>query len=224
MNQHLDKIDNDIADKHLLKHPFYLAWTRGELSKEALRDYGRQYYHHVVAFPTYLSAVHAKCDDQASRKQLLSNLVDEEAGSPNHSELWLKFAEGLGVSNVDVRSTEKQPETKNLIDTFRLVCGEKSTAEGLAALYAYESQIPVICESKIDGLKKHYGFTNPEHYRYFSVHIEADRQHSAAEREMLSAYINNRNINSVRVSVRRVLDALWEMLSGICRRHAIAGT
>jgi len=224
MNDHLDKIDNDIADKHLLKHPFYLAWTRGELSKEALKDYGRQYYHHVVAFPTYLSAVHAKCDDQASRKQLLSNLVDEEAGSPNHSELWLKFAEGLGVSNVDVRSTEKQPETKNLIDTFRLVCGEKSTAEGLAALYAYENQIPVICESKIDGLKKHYGFTNPEHYRYFSVHIEADRQHSAAEREMLSAYINNRNINSVRASVQSVLDALWEMLSGICRRHAIAGT
>ena len=39
MNQHLDKIDNDIAEKHLLKHPFYLAWTRGELSKEALADY-----------------------------------------------------------------------------------------------------------------------------------------------------------------------------------------
>jgi hypothetical protein len=33
MNQHLDKIDNDIADKHLLEHPFYLAWTRGELSR-----------------------------------------------------------------------------------------------------------------------------------------------------------------------------------------------
>ena len=65
MNQHLDKIDNDIAAKHLLKHPFYLAWTRGELSKEALTDYARQYYHHVAAFPTYLSAVHANCDDQA---------------------------------------------------------------------------------------------------------------------------------------------------------------
>ena len=39
MNQYLDEIDNDIAAKHLLKHPFYLAWTRGELSKEALKDY-----------------------------------------------------------------------------------------------------------------------------------------------------------------------------------------
>ncbi|MEP7014960.1 MAG: CADD family putative folate metabolism protein [Verrucomicrobiota bacterium] len=221
-NQHLDNIDNDIAEKHLLKHPFYLAWTRGELSKEALTDYARQYYHHVAAFPTYLSAVHAKCDDQPTRKQLLSNLIDEEAGSPNHPELWLRFAEALGVSDVEVRNTAKQAETNNLIGTFRLVCGEESTAEGLAALYAYESQIPAICESKIDGLKKHYGFSDPTHYEYFSVHIEADREHSAAEREMLSDYIDNHNVESVKASVNRVLDALWEMLSGVCRRHAIA--
>jgi pyrroloquinoline-quinone synthase len=222
MNQHLDKIDKDIADKHLLKHPFYLAWTRGELSREALADYARQYYHHVAAFPTYLSVVHAKCDDQATRKQLLSNLIDEEGGSPNHPELWLRFAESLGVSDVDVRSTEKQPETKNLIDTFRSACGDRPTAEGLAALYAYESQIPAICESKIDGLKRHYGFNNPKAYEYFSVHIEADREHAATERKMLSSYIDNHNFESVKASVQRVLDALWEMLSGVCRRHAIA--
>ena|SRR5438477_5640453 len=222
MNQHLDKIDNDIAEKHLLKHPFYLAWTRGELSKEALADYARQYYHHVAAFPTYLSAVHAKCEDQVTRKQLLSNLIDEEAGSPNHPDLWLKFAKSLGVSDIDAQNTEKWLETKNLIDAFRSVCGNGSTAEGLAALYAYESQIPAICESKIDGLKKHYGFNNPKAYEYFSVHIEADREHSAAERKMLGAYIENHNFESVKASVTRVLDALWQMLSGVCRRHAIA--
>jgi pyrroloquinoline-quinone synthase len=217
MNTYLEKIDNDIAEKNLLKHPFYLAWTRGELSKEALADYARQYYHHVAAFPTYLSAVHSKCDDQATRRQLLSNLIDEEAGSPSHVELWLQFA----VSDPDVRQSEKATETKTLIDTFRSVCKQGSTADGLAALYAYESQIPAICESKIDGLKKHYGFTKSEHYEYFTVHIEADRQHSATEREMLSRYIDRRNFESVKASVNRVLDALWEMLSGVCRRHAI---
>ncbi len=222
MKIQLDEIDNDIAEKHLLKHPFYLAWTRGELSKEALTDYARQYYYHVAAFPTYLSTVHAKCDDQATRKQVLSNLIDEEAGSPNHPELWKKFAEGLGVDDVDLTKTEKQPETKNLIDTFQSICRGGSTAEGLAALYAYESQIPAICESKIDGLKKHYGFTDPEHYRYFTVHIEADREHSAAERKLLGAYIDNHNIDNVRAAVQRVLDALWQMLTGVCRRHAIA--
>src|SRR4029077_17454433 len=149
MNQHLNQIDNDIAEKHLLKHPFYLAWARGELSKEGLTDLSKPYYHHVAAFPTYLSAVHAKCEDQPARKQILSNLIDEEAGSPNHPELWKQFANALGVKNVDLEKIAKQPETKNLIRTFRLACGDKSTAEGLAALYAYESQIPAICESKI---------------------------------------------------------------------------
>jgi pyrroloquinoline-quinone synthase len=222
MNQYLDTIDNDIAEKHLLKHPFYLAWTRGELSKEALTDYAKQYYHHVAAFPTYLSAVHAKCNDPATRKTLLGNLIDEEAGSPNHPELWLQFARGLNVSASEVRKSEEWLETKDLIETFRSVCGNGSTVQGLAALYAYESQIPAICESKIDGLKKHYGFTDPKHYEYFSVHIEADREHSAAERKMLGAYIDNHNFESVKESVNRVLNALWQMLSGVCHRHAIA--
>src|SRR5205814_7600780 len=211
MNQDLDQIDKDIEAKHLLKHPFYLAWTRAELSREALADYARQYYQHVAAFPTFLSAIHANCDDQSTRKELLNNLIDEEAGSPNHPELWLQFVEGLGVSEVDVRNTTKEPETKTLIDTFRSICGDGSTAEALATLYAYESQIPVICESKIEGLKKYYNFTNPKHYRYFTVHIETDREHSAAERKMLSGYVHDRNFGSVKASVNRVLDALWEM-------------
>ena len=223
MIKYLDQIDQDIAEKHLLKHPFYLAWARGELTKEALTDYAKQYYHHVAAFPTYLSAVHSKCDDQPIRKQILSNLIDEEAGSPNHPELWKQFADALGANDIDLAKTDKQPETKNLIETFRSVCSNESTTEGLAALYAYESQIPAICESKVDGLKKHYGFNDPKGYEYFSVHIDADKEHSAAEREMLSAKIDNRNIDNVRASVNRVLDALWELLSGVCRRHAIAG-
>src|SRR5437763_13288475 len=190
MNQHIDAIDRQIAAKHLLSHPFYLAWTRGELSRAALADYARQYYHHVAAFPTYLSAVHARCEDQPTRKQLLDNLVDEEAGSPNHPELWLKFGEALGVSKSDVQSSEKWNETSNLIGTFRSVCSEGSTTEGLAALYAYESQIPAVSESKIKGLVENYAMTEPDDYSYFSVHIEADRAHSAAEGAMLDQYVN----------------------------------
>ncbi|MEY2536560.1 MAG: pyrroloquinoline-quinone synthase [Verrucomicrobiota bacterium] len=222
MNDYLALIDRQIAKKHLLTHPFYLAWARGELTKEALADYAQQYYHHVAAFPTYLSAVHSTCEDQVARKQILSNLIDEEAGEPNHPELWLQFAESLGLSRDQVRATERQPETAVLIDTFRDVCGKSATADGLAALYAYESQIPSVSESKIDGLKKHYGFNDSKGYEYFSVHVEADREHSAAERAMLEKYVTEGNLSSVQTSVERILNALWDLLSGVCRRHAIA--
>lgn len=222
MNQYLDQIDRAVAEKHLLKHPFYLAWSRGELGQDALTDYAGQYYHHVAAFPTYLSAVHANCDDLPVRRQLLENLTDEEAGSPNHPELWLQFASSLQADARAIPTAAKREETQNLINTFRSICRNGSVVEGLAALYAYESQIPQICESKIDGLKKHYGVTDPAVYEYFSVHIEADREHSAAEREMLGTQIGPTNFPQVGASVQRVLDALWDMLSGVCRRHAIA--
>ena len=166
--------------------------------------------------------MHAGCDDQPTRKQLLHNLVDEEAGSPNHPELWLQFAASLGVSKEDVQASEKWNETSNLIGTFRSVCSEGTTAEGLAALYAYESQIPAVSESKIKGLIENYQMTEPRDYQYFTVHIEADREHAAAERAMLDQYVGDDNAMTTANAVDRVLDALWEMLSGVCHRHAIA--
>ncbi len=222
MNAYLDRLDAQIAARHLLTHPFYLAWTRGELSRETLADYAGQYYQHVAAFPTYLSAVHANCDDQPSRRQILANLIDEEAGEPNHPQLWKNFAAALGVSPNDLDETKAWPETAELIATFREVCREGGIAEGLAALYAYESQIPAVSESKIDGLVKHYQFDDPESYRYFTVHIEADREHAAAERALLESHVRPENSAAVTKAADRILAALWELLSGVCRRHAIA--
>ena len=220
MNNLLDLIDRDIAGKHLLRHSFYLAWVRGELTRQILADYAEQYYHHVAAFPTYLSAAHSRCDDPSTRKLLLKNLVDEEGGSPDHPQLWKNFAAAFGVTAKQLTRRALQPETVRLISTFRQICGG-DTAGAVAALYAYESQIPEICESKIDGLKRHYGVRDPQHFQYFTVHLEADREHSATEREMLNRWVTDKNIEAVRRSVARVLDGLRDLLSGVCHRHAI---
>src|SRR5205823_12340339 len=110
-------------------------------------------------------------------------------GEPNHPQLWRNFTEALGVSPNELDMAEKWPETAQLVATFRSICGHDDLAAGLAALYAYESQIPAISESKIDGLVRHYHLTDPESYRYFTVHIEADRAHAAAERALLEKWI-----------------------------------
>ena len=215
-------IDEQINNRRLLDHPFYQAWNNGELSREALQDYAAQYYQHVAAFPTYLSAVHAKTENQAVRKHILQNLIDEEAGDPNHPELWLRFAQGLGVDPSQARTTEAWAETQGLIDSFRSLCSNGDIAEGVASLYAYESQIPDVSETKIAGLKKHYSVSDPRALAYFTVHIEADKEHAAVERELLSELVTEANAEAVAQSVDRTLEALYEMLNGVCRRHNIA--
>src|SRR5690242_16758815 len=62
----------------LLCHPFYQAWSAGKLTRDDLRDYACEYYHHVAAFPTYLSAFHSRLPDGALRRRVLINLCGEE--------------------------------------------------------------------------------------------------------------------------------------------------
>ena len=221
-NNHLiNQIDQIVDEYHLLKHPFYQAWNEGKLTLESLQDYAKQYYHHVEAFPTYLSAVHAQTNDMNTRRHLLQNLIDEEAGSPNHPDLWLQFTTALKINNDDVLETEKWDKTTNLIQTFKTICSEYGTATGIAALYAYESQIPEIAETKIRGLREHYGMDSEQATNYFQVHIEADKEHAAIEKQLLASYLTDENIAEVTSEVRVVLKALWGLLSAVCERHQI---
>ena len=221
-NPYIAAIDDQVNARRMLSHPFYQSWTAGTLTREALADYAKQYYHHVAAFPTYLSAVHTNTEDGDTRRHILANLVDEEAGNPNHPELWLRFAEGVGVNREDVKDADLWNETRKLVGTFRAICRDGGTADGLAALYAYESQIPAVAESKIEGLRKHYGLQEARALAYFDVHIEADKAHAAVEQKLLERYVNETNAPEVNKSVGSVLDALWEMLSGVERRHPLA--
>ncbi len=94
-------IDSKVAERAMLKHPFYQAWTEGRLSLDTLRFYARQYFHHVEAFPRAVSAVHSACPDRDGRRMLAENLAEEEgieAGKQDHATLWLMFAGGLGES------------------------------------------------------------------------------------------------------------------------------
>src|SRR5207245_2840561 len=125
-------IDGKVADRAMLKHPFYQAWTEGRLSLDMLRAYARQYFHHVEAFPQAVSAVHASCPDRNGRRMLTENLAEEEgieAGKQDHATLWLMFACGLGESEDGVRAQELNPETQALIDTFRKL-SRRSYASG----------------------------------------------------------------------------------------------
>jgi pyrroloquinoline-quinone synthase len=169
-----------IAERSLLEHPFYQAWSAGTLEVERLQDYARQYYHFERAFPRFLSAIHARTESPAIRQLLLDNLWDEEHGERNHPALWLEFAAALGVSSEEVEGSEPHPETTALVEHFAEVSAHAPVAEALATLFAYESQVPSIAWEKIKGLTEHYDLL-PDQFEFFSVHLVSDVAHSGGE-------------------------------------------
>lgn len=213
-----DGIDEAVRAKHLLRHPFYVAWTEGRLSPASLRGYAAQYYNHVAAFPRYLSAIHTQTEDLGARQYLLENLTDEEAGPDNHPELWLRFAEALGASREEVRGAEALPETAACDRTYREIAGARGPVAGIAALYAYESMVPAVARSKIDGLRAHYGIDDAEALRFFTVHLEVDEWHAQVARELLEQAPERGRDDAVEAA-SEALDAINGLLDGVVRAY-----
>lgn len=215
-------IDAAVAERSMLSHPFYQAWEEGRLSRDALKAYAKQYFHHVEAFPRAVSAVHANCPDSKGRRLLAENLAEEEGlgeGRDDHATLWLGFAAGMGAAEGEVRAVRVNPETERLIETFRRL-SRRSYASGLGALYAYESQLPQIAKTKIKGLVERYGVSEPGVLRFFEVHEAADIEHSNVCRELLDA-LPEADRADAHAAACELADALRGFLTGMQRETGL---
>ena len=208
------RVQELVASQRLLDHPFYTAWSRGELSQNVLRKYAEQYYHWVNAFPTWLSATHSNAPDLEMRQSILANLVDEEQGSANHPELWLRFCDALGLDRDAVKSANLLPETREAIAAMRRVCRDEPAVAGLSALYAYESQQPVVMKTKREGLRDLYGVTGG--HEYFEVHETMDVAHSQEEGDMIEARSAGHE-DAILAAAKTSLQATYTLLDGIER-------
>lgn len=218
----IEQLSSKLDAWHLLKHPYYQAWNHGELSRETLQTYAKEYYHHVAAFPRYISAIHADCADIKIRQLLLGHLIEEEQGDENHPELWQRFAEALGVDRNLLRDSAALETTRKLVDGyFDLV--KTNYATGLGALYAYERQTPAVSTSKIAGLTEHYGVNTQEGLQFFTVHQQADEWHTQECEDLLNLLSDEEKLQA-EIGAEKAAQLLWQFLDGMMLVHANAKT
>ncbi|MBL51251.1 MAG: hypothetical protein CMG57_04775 [Candidatus Marinimicrobia bacterium] len=216
----IEQVDAKIQKGHLLNHSLYQSWNAGKLSNETIAKYAEQYFKHVSSFPRYLSAIHSNCDDIKTRQILLENLIDEENGSENHPELWMRFAEGMGNSRKQVSQAAAMKETEELVENFKRLSKKERYHIGLAALYCYESMQPEISETKKDGLQKFYGITDEKTLKFFTVHMHADKWHREVVRNLLIELGKKKeNQNEMLEAIDSSLLSLNNFLTGIEREY-----
>jgi pyrroloquinoline-quinone synthase len=218
-----ERLEASIAKYDLLSHPFYRAWAEGKLTRNDLREYARQYYHHVEAFPCYLAAFALRLEEGELRRAVLANMCDEKGASENksgkdtvpHSELWLDFAESMG-SRRDLGWHLPVAEVRQLIRYFHRVAADGSPEEALAAFYAYESQVPRIAQEKERGLREMYG-ADDKTCGYFTLHATADIYHSNVWRKQLEQRITENPDAAFGAldAAENTAKTLWRALDGI---------
>jgi pyrroloquinoline-quinone synthase len=224
-HEFFQQLDARIAEFDLLCHPFYKAWSAGELSRDDLREYARDYYHHVDAFPTYLAELSMRLEESELRRAVLANLADEKGWdntdrkNPEHAQLWLDFAEGMGASR-DLRGHHPVAEIKALVSFFHGIVSEGTPEEALAAFYAYESQVPRVAAEKERGLREMYG-ADHRTCGYFTLHSTADVVHSQIWKQQLGRRLEHDSGAAERAlcAAGNAAKALWNALDGIESRR-----
>lgn len=228
-NAFFSLLDERIHKYDLLCHPFYQAWSAGNLTRDDLREYAEDYYHHVEAFPTYLAELGIRLEDGELRRAILANMTDEKGGEDSfgepertHSALWLDFVEGMGGRRFPKREPVQQ--VQELVSWFHRVASEGMVEEALAAFYAYESQVPRIAQEKDRGLRELYG-ADEKTRAYFTLHTTADVYHSQVWRKQLEKRIKAKpeTAEKALAAAEGAARKLWEALDGIQVRR-LAGT
>lgn len=224
--QFFQQLDSRIAKYDLLCHPFYKAWSVGELTKEDLRAYAQDYYHHVNAFPTYLAELAVRLEESELRRAVLANMADEKGEadasgneSREHSDIWLDFVEGMGARR-DMTGHTPIAEINGLMSYFHRTASEGTQEEALAAFYTYESQVPRVAQEKARGLREMYG-ADEKTTGYFTLHATADVFHANVWRQQLEKQLtaNPEAAENALTAGENAAKSLWQALDGIEARR-----
>jgi pyrroloquinoline-quinone synthase len=178
---------------NVLRHPFYVRWERGELTRDELAFYAGEYRHAVVAL---------------ARTAAVGGSAEHAAEEEAHLDLWDDFAAAVDAP-LDRNPT---PETR--------ACARSWTSddplEAAAILYAVESSQPAISRTKLAGLVDHYDFEpDSAATRYFTVHATRDDEHAAESRAILEREAAAVDTDRLVGAAEAALEGNWRLLDSV---------
>jgi pyrroloquinoline-quinone synthase len=196
-----ERIERSRERWDVLRHPFYVRWSNGELTREELARYSGQYRHAVEAIAT----ISADAADALPEREELRRHAAEELG---HVRLWDGFVEASGGRSEDEATVETA-------ECVRAWTAPGSPAETLVRLYAIESGQPPISRTKREGLLNRYGFADDAGTAYFRVHETRDVEHAAEVRELIEQVADGNSEDELVAAAESAFRANWRLLDGV---------
>lgn len=237
----LDELREQVLSEHaLIHHPFMKAAVAGELTREQLKGFvkdfwiiphshlinnaGKLAHAQLLRGPFSLQLLDSPYDHSIT--DLLGESLADELGkttiSPvSHYQPYLDLAHEMGLSDDEIGDVSSlSPQAVIVMYTWTQTALNFSLLELLSShnfvhdtanVVAY----PPFCES----LKKHYGLSD-DAIRWFDLHGEVDKEHGSRARDILEELIRTDDDRKIaRACVRLGLGVFWCLLDGVMDRY-----
>lgn len=211
----IERIDYEIEKHSLLKHVFYQMWSEGKLTINHLQGYSKEYFQLVKVVPKFVENIFNVIADPSLKRAVGQNLKEES----EHIEPWIMFSTAMGVQRNDLASYKGENETNMAVSMLSQLT-ERSLEEAVAAMYAYEKELPKISKSKIDGLKKFYGVQSNEATKYLEIHEEVDLRHSEVWKNILKTIPEDKQECALNAAISS-LEAQNKLLDSVHKKYVL---
>jgi len=210
----LTQLDPVIRSRSLLTHYFYKQkWNMGELTKEELVVYAKEYFHLAKRVPGIVSRVKQRAV-AAGRTDITSDIEKNIEEETQHVDLWKRFAKSLGVSDAEMEAYIPSKTTQDAVSDLEKLA-EGSLEDGVTAMYAMELSLPEIAKTKKEGLCEFYGLTSKDAHVYFDEHLN-EEEHFSVWRKVEVDPVRAFKIAKMSLHAQhKVLDGVCEMC-GFC--------
>lgn len=172
------------------RHPLVRLISEGKATRDQIKHFAIEHYEMTVRDSgPYIAQGYinmAKLDAEGAAL-MADNFVEEAMGgythTAGHAALLHEFWEmGLGLPRMELVESSASAAARATNAYFWLLMTHKVRYSG--ALGILEGGFSHACEKMLAGLQTHYGIT-PEALRFFSGHVEADREHSKTGRKLI---------------------------------------
>jgi pyrroloquinoline-quinone synthase len=218
-------LQNVLQQRHPRPHPIRQLLLSGRLTKEQLRWWARNQFHEFRNIHRFFGVRYQKCPIPELRRLLLENMVEEEGEDlfggkyPSHRELWIRFAEGIGVSRDDILNYEPLPGIRAALEMYVSLVQQSHWAVAIGTGLVFEGGGPKRMGEERRALEKYYSWIPSEALDFFRAHEYHDEGHGNMVIDVIKQHCMAIQLQQeMREAVRQRADIMW--LQNDCIYHA----
>lgn len=214
---------NEGRERYHDHHPFHVRMHQGQLSQQALQLWVQNRFYYQTRIPIKDALILSKSEEPTFRRAWIRRISDHDGVRAGEGglELWLRLAEGVGLSRDSVQSLELVlPGVRFACDAYVTFVREHSLLEAVAASLT-EFFAPDLMTRRIAAWEKHYSWLEPSAIDYFRSRVPRAAADSKEAIEFVVQHATTYELQRrcVAALVHKT-EILWHLLDCVGTREA----
>jgi pyrroloquinoline-quinone synthase len=211
----VDWLRHEGASRYHDAHRVHVLMHQGKLTKAQLQQWVLNRFYYQTRIPIKDAIILSKSEDPVFRRAWIRRIHDHDGAAPGEGglALWLRLAEGVGLSRAEVEGLGSVlPGVKFACDAYVTLVRERSLLEAVASSLT-EFFAPDLMSRRIAAWQEHYPWVDAEMLAYFRSRVPRARADSEEAISYVVEHATSYELQELCVAALiRKTEILWHLL------------